>query len=300
MKPRTIRENVYLIGAVDWDRRLFDALIPLPDGTSYNAYLVAGSEKTALIDTVDPAQCADAHGAARRAAARSTTSSPSRRAGPLRAASRRVLERYPEATVVTNEKCQGDADRPPARRPTTASRSSRTATRCRLGDKTLTFIYTPWVHWPETMCTYLEEDRILFSCDFFGSHLATSDLFADEAAVYEAAKRYYAEIMMPFRAQSRKNLDKVTQYPIEIIAPSHGPVYDDPAFIIDAYRDWVGGAPQNIVCLPFVSMHDSTRHDGRPPRRGARRTAASRSSTSTSRRRHRQAGQLAGRRRAPS
>src|SRR5512142_1128549 len=54
MKPRTIRENVYLMGAVDWDRRLFDALIPLPDGTSYNAYLVQGQEKIALLDTVDP------------------------------------------------------------------------------------------------------------------------------------------------------------------------------------------------------------------------------------------------------
>ena len=69
-----------------------------------------------------------------------------------------------------------------------------------LGDKTLKFIHTPWVHWAETMVTYLEEDRILFSCDFFGSHIATADLFVtDKGRVYEAAKRYFAEIMMPFR-----------------------------------------------------------------------------------------------------
>ena len=67
-----------------------------------------------------------------------------------------------------------------------------------LGDKTLKFLFTPWVHWPETMSTWLEEDRILFSCDFFGSHYATSDVFADKHEVYDGAKRYYAEIMMPF------------------------------------------------------------------------------------------------------
>ena len=109
------------------------------------------------------------------------------------------------------------------------------------------------------MSTWLEEDRILFSCDFFGSHYATSDVFADKHEVYDGAKRYYAEIMMPFGAQVLKNIDKVTQYPIAIIGPSHGPVYDDPGFIIEAYRDWAGGEPQNIVCLPYVTMHDSTR-----------------------------------------
>ena len=72
-----------------------------------------------------------------------------------------------------------------------------------LGDQTLQFIYMPWVHWPETMVTYLPQDSILFTCDFFGSHLATTDLYADEARVYEPAKRYYAEIMMPFRQASR-------------------------------------------------------------------------------------------------
>ena len=127
-----------------------------------------------------------------------------------------------------------------------------------LGDKTLKFLFTPWVHWPETMSTWLEEDKVLFSCDFFGSHYATNDAFADKHEVYDGAKRYYAEIMMPFGGQVLKNIDKVTQYPIELIGPSHGPVYDDPPFIIEAYRDWAGGEPQNIVCLPFVSMHDST------------------------------------------
>jgi flavorubredoxin len=257
MKARTIRENVYLIGHVDWDRRLFDALIPLPDGTSYNAYFVRGSRQSALIDTVDPTAWATL------AAQLDELPEPDylvvhhveqdhSGSTPM------LLERYPRLTIVCNEKARAmlvdhlHLDDARFRVVTDGETLS-------LGDKTLRFVFTPWVHWPETMCTWLTEDKILLSCDFFGSHMATSDLFADPRAVYEGAKRYYAEIMMPFGPQVLKNIDKVTQHPVEIIGPSHGPVYDDPRFIIDAYRDWAGGELRNIVCLPFVSMHDSTR-----------------------------------------
>ena len=128
-----------------------------------------------------------------------------------------------------------------------------------LGDKTLEFIDTPWVHWPETMSTYLKEDNILFSCDLFGSHLATSDLYVeDKSEVYEAAKRYYAEIMMPFRKIIKVNLKKLDKYKINMIAPSHGPVYDEPEFILDAYKDWVSDKVKLEVVVPYVSMHGST------------------------------------------
>ena len=168
-----------------------------------------------------------------------------------------LLERFPELTIVCNEKAKGmlidHLHVDDARFHVVADGDTLS-----LGDKTLTFVFTPWVHWPETMSTWLEEDRILFSCDFFGSHYATNDIFADKHEVYDGAKRYYAEIMMPFGGQVLKNIEKVTKYPIAMIGPSHGPVYDDPAFIVEAYRDWAGGEPQNIVCLPFVTMHDST------------------------------------------
>jgi flavorubredoxin len=110
------------------------------------------------------------------------------------------------------------------------------------------------------MVAYLKEDKILFSCDFFGSHIATTDLYAsDEARVYEAAKRYYAEIMMPFRNVIKKNLERIASYDIAIIAPSHGPIYPRPSFIIDAYKDWIEGPLKNLVVLPYISMHNSTR-----------------------------------------
>jgi flavorubredoxin len=110
------------------------------------------------------------------------------------------------------------------------------------------------------MLTYLQEEKILFPGDFFGSHLATSDLYVtDEGAVYEAAKRYYAEIMMPFRTNIEKHLERLKDYLIELIAPSHGPLYSRPGFILDAYHSWVLDPPENTVVLAYISMHGSTR-----------------------------------------
>lgn len=258
MKARKINESIYWMGAIDWDRRLFDSLIPLPDGTSYNAYLVQGSEKTVLLDTVDPtmvgvllSQLASVpkvdYIVAHHAEQDHSGAIP------------HVLERYEDAKVLTTLKGKGmlvDLLCIPEGQVIAVEDGEVLS----LGDKTLEFIFTPWVHWPETMVTYLQEERILFSCDFFGSHLATTDLYVtDEARVYEAAKRYYAEIMMPFRKVIQKNLDKISSREIAIIAPSHGPIYDRPAFIVNAYRDWVSEKPQNIVVLPYVSMHGSTK-----------------------------------------
>jgi flavorubredoxin len=128
-----------------------------------------------------------------------------------------------------------------------------------LGDRTLQFVHTPWVHWPETMVTYLPEDKVLFTCDFFGSHLSTSELYAGENPyVCEAAKRYYAEIMMPFRKTIQNNLKKVQNLAFDMIAPSHGPIYDKPNCILEAYQDWVSDRVSNLVVIPYISMHGST------------------------------------------
>lgn len=257
MKMRKIKDGVNWLGAVDWNRRLFDSLIPLPDGTSYNAYLVRGTEKTALLDTVDPAKSdlllnqLDGIDRIDYLVAHHAEQDHSGTI-PL------VLDRYPKAQVLATAKGKGllvDHLRIPEGRIETVDDGQILD----LGGKTLEFIHTPWVHWPETMCTYLREDGILFSCDFFGSHLATTDLcVTDQAAVYEAAKRYYAEIMMPFRSIIRKNLAKVEARDIKMIAPSHGPVYDQPSFILDAYKDWVSDSVKNEVVLPYISMHGST------------------------------------------
>jgi len=257
MKPREIRPNVHLIGVIDWDRRLFDALIPLPHGTSYNAYFAQGSKKAALIDTVDPvfwetleAQL-DELPEPDYLVIQHTEQDHS-------GSTAKVLERYPDLKIVTNERCMKltiDHLHVPQERFKVVADGDTLS----LGDKTLKFVLTPWVHWPETMSTWLEEDKILFSCDFLGSHLATTDLYGGHAVVHGPAKRYYAEIMMPFASQVVKNLDKIAELPIEIVAPSHGPLHDKPRQIMDAYREWATGEPRNLVVIPWVTMHGSTK-----------------------------------------
>ncbi|MBN1535820.1 MAG: FprA family A-type flavoprotein [Anaerolineales bacterium] len=257
MKPREIRKGVQWMGAVDWNRELFDALIPLPDGTSYNAYLVQGSEKTVLIDAVDPTmidvlkrQLADV----KKIDYIVSQHSEQDHSGTIL----QFLDLYPQAMLLCSSKAKDlliDHLGIPAEKIKTVEDGETLS----LGDKTLRFIYTPWVHWPETMVTYLPEDRILFSCDFMGSHLATSDLYAGENPyVIEAAKRYYAEIMMPFRKMIQNNLKKINALEFDLIAPSHGPIWDHPKLIMDCYEDWASDRVSNLVVIPYISMHGST------------------------------------------
>ena len=257
MKPRKICDGVHWMGVVDWSRRLFDAMIPLPDGTSYNAYMVQGSEKTALLDTVD----LDKEGILMRQLENVeridfviSQHSEQDHSGAIPA----VLKKYSQAIVLCTPKAKlllvDHLGIDPER-----IRTVEDGETLALGGKTLRFIYTPWVHWPETMSTHLIEDRILFSCDFFGAHIATSDLFAgDDPHVVEAAKRYYAGIMMPFRLMIKNNLAKIRPFELDLIAPSHGPIYNQPKHIMSAYDDWVSDRLSNLVVIPYISMHGST------------------------------------------
>ncbi len=259
MSAQRLTNDVFSVGALDWDRRLFDELIPLPNGTTYNSYLIRGKDKVALLDTVDPTKEAVlienlkelgvsridyviAHHAEQD------------HSGTLP----RILDIYKSARVVTNPKCKEMLKDllliPEEKFLTVKDRETLD-----LGGKTLEFYYAPWVHWPETMFTYLKEERILFTCDFLGSHFAASELFVrDEASVYRAAKRYYAEIMMPFRVSIKKHLEMLKGLAINMVAPSHGPVYDRPGIILSAYKEWVSDEVKNEVVIPYVSMHGST------------------------------------------
>lgn len=255
-----LKTNIFSVGALDQDRKLFDEIIPLPDGTSYNSYLIKGSDKIALIDTVDPEK--------EDVLIKNLRSLDIKKIDFIIAnhaeqdhsgAIPKVLKLFPGAIIICSEKCkQMLIDHIGVKEDNI--RTIKDNETLSLGDKTLRFIYTPWVHWPETMSTYLEEDKILFSCDFFGSHFATEEMFAKgRKKVYEGAKRYYAEIMMPFRAPIQNNLKKLSAIDIDMIAPSHGPVYDEPSFIIDAYKGWVSDDVKNMAIIVYVSMHGSTK-----------------------------------------
>jgi flavorubredoxin len=257
---RVIHDNVYSVGALDFDRRIFDKLIPTPDGTTYNSYLIVGSEKTALLDTVDPTKSDTlfkniANTGVSKIDYIVCHHAEQDHSGCIN----EVLLLFPGAKIVTNSKCK-ELLMQHLETEEEKFIVVEDGQELSLGDKTLKFIYIPWAHWPETLASYLPQEKILFPCDLFGSHLAASSLFADDyCTLYESAKRYYAEIMMPFRGQIKKNIEKLSQYDFEIIAPSHGPLYDKPEMIIDAYKDWVSDNVKNEVVVAYISMHESTR-----------------------------------------
>ena len=255
-----LKSDIYSIGSIDWDRRLFDELIPLPDGTSYNAYLIKSDDKNILIDTVDPTKKDELINNLKELNIEKLDYIISHHSEQDHSGSiPYVLDIYKDAKVITNEKGKEllmlhlhiDNDR---------FHLIKDGETLKIGNKNFKFIFTPWVHWPETFVTYLIEDKILFTCDFFGSHTASSSLFVDDYSnAEENAKRYYAEIMMPFRNIIEKNLEKIKDLDIEIIAPSHGYVYNKPEFIIDLYKDWISDKVKNIATVLYVSMHGSTK-----------------------------------------
>ncbi len=260
MKGRRIADDIWWVGAIDWDRRLFDSLIPLPDGTSYNSYFVRGTEKSALIDAVDPLMKYVLFDRLKNLKISSIDYVVANHIEQDHSGSiPDLMSTFPKAKAITSKTGKGlmmdmldvSEDR---------IQVVQDGETIELGGRTLQFIYFPWVHWPETMLTWLPQDKILFACDLFGSHLATADLFVeDTAAVLLASKRYYAEIMMPFRETIMKNFNKVESLGAQMIASSHGPIHKHPEIIVDAYQDWISGPPKNLVVVPYISMHDSTR-----------------------------------------
>ena len=244
----------------DCDRRIFDELIPLEHGTSYNSYLVKGSEKTAIIDTMYPPKTKEYmkrlfDNQVGKVDYIIANHGEQDHSGSIPA----LLEKYPNAIVLTNPKVAENIKNMlfvPAER----IREIADGEEVSLGDKTLKFIFAPGVHWPDTMFTYIKEDNVICTCDFLGAHYTFSDVFAQESKELEhSAKRYYAEIMMPFRMMCQRYTKMIKEMNVDMILPSHGPVYTNPSFILDLYTDWTCETPKNLVVMPYVSMYESTK-----------------------------------------
>lgn len=249
------------VGYVDWNVRDFHGYMT-DRGSTYNAYLVR-DEKTALIDTVKApyAPALLAHVAALMDPA-CLDYIVCNHAEPDHAGSLPAMLRVcPRAEVVCDEKCRVTL----SHYYDTAGwrfRVVKDGDRLTLGRRTLTFIETPMVHWPESMFTYVPEDRVLFSMDAFGQHYASSLRFDDDAHVddvLQEAKTYYANILMLYHRPIAQAFARVQALAVELIAPSHGVVWRRHIpDILAAYQRWVAGRPEPKVLVLYDSMWDST------------------------------------------
>ncbi len=259
----SLKDGVNWVGVVDWNIRDFHGY-KTNRGSTYNAYLVQ-DEKTALIDTVKHTFTEELiqhisevtsfdkidyiivnHVEMDHSSSLPTIAKLAKNAKIL--ASQRgkeaLVEHYGQEFSNVETVKSGDE--------------------LALGKKTLRFLEAPMLHWPDSMFTYLVEDKILMPNDAFGQHLATSGRFDDEVddhILIEEATMYYANILMPFAPLITRKIQEVInmKIPIEMIAPSHGIIWrKDPSKIINAYLNWSAGSSKNKVVLVFDTMWGST------------------------------------------
>ena len=256
---KEIKKNIFYAGMNDEGRLIFDELIPLDKGTSYNSYIILGSEKTAVVDTMYPKftreylKSFDDNGI-KKVDYIIANHGEQDHSGSIPA----LLEKFPNAIVVTNAVCAGNIKEMLGVN-SDKIKIIKNDEELSLGDKTLQFKIAPGVHWPDTMFTYVKEDNIIFTCDFLGAHYIFDDVFAVPSKDLEkSAKKYFAEIMMPFSSVCRKYTAMLKELKPDMVLPSHGPVHKNPSYILDLYEDWAGEKGKNLVLLPFVSMYNST------------------------------------------
>lgn len=256
-----LRNNINWVGYVDWTVRDFHSYETVR-GATYNAYLVQDS-KTALIDTVK-------HLYADRLFENITAKTELEKIDyiivnhgePDHSSSLpQVVAACPNATVVCSKKCQQSLS---LHYNTEGWKMKIVATgeSISLGEKTLTFLETPMVHWPDSMMTYIPEEKLLFSMDGFGQHFASLHRFDDEVdmtEVMEEAKTYYANIVMPYGKQVTKTLDAAANLEIEMVAPAHGIIWRSHfPLILEAYKDWAVCRAAPKVVVIYDTMWEST------------------------------------------
>jgi anaerobic nitric oxide reductase flavorubredoxin len=262
MNKVTLAEGINWVGVVDWNIRDFHGYVT-QRGSTYNAYLIR-DEKTALVDTVkhtfsnellrnicelvDPAKID--YIIVNHVEMDHSSSLP-------------VIAKYAKnATIIASARGKDaiiehyGAD--------LNIQTVKTGDQLKLGKRTLQFVEAPMLHWPDSMFTYVVEDKILMPNDAFGQHLASSERFDDEVDAHvlmEEATIYFANILMPFAPLITRKIQEVVQMgiPIDMIAPSHGIIWrSDPSKIIKAYSDWSAGVSKNKVVIVFDTMWGST------------------------------------------
>ena len=264
MPPVKVLENIYWVGAVDWNKRHFHGFTySTHRGTTYNAYLIV-DKKVALVDTVQ-------HSFADEMIERiKEIIDPSKidyiianhvesdHSGSIA----EIMKLAPKATVIGTANCQkglekhyfGNWD----------FKVVKTGDTLNLSERTLSFLEAPMLHWPDSMFTYIEKDALLLSNDGFGQHLATSQRFDDEVdqtvLMWEAAK-YYANILLPYSMLVTRKIEQVQKLnlKIDMIAPAHGIIWrKDPMKIVKAYLKWASGEAKKTILIVYDTMWEST------------------------------------------
>ena len=252
-----VKNGIYWVGAIDWNMRDFHGY-DTPKGSSYNSYLIT-DEKIALVDTVKAGFDEEMFMGI------SEYVDPSRidyvivnhlekdHSGSLEA----VMNVATRAQIYCTARAKaGLVDKYGERWPINVVKTNDTL---KLGKKTLRFIEVPMVHWPDSMLTYVEEDKVLLSNDAFGQHVASSQRFEDmvRANVLYDARAYYANILMPLSSIIAEVLKKLPSLNIapEIIAPAHGLIWrHEPMRIVNAYADWSSFKGRNEILIVYSSM----------------------------------------------
>lgn len=262
-----IADNVYYVGVSNPTLRVFDIIMSTEYGTTYNSYLVKGADKTALIDGAHKGFEANFQENVEAITdfAKIDYMVVNHTEPDHSGAIRLVIEKNPDIVVYGTAACLKNLDnivRLPFNR--VAVKDGDTL---ELGGKTLTFCVSPNIHWPDTMMTYLAEDKILFSCDFLGAHFAEPTMYVHKAykkELYEKEfKVYYDAIMGPFAKFVIRALDRIKDLDIALVCPSHGPMImgGDIQVAMDTYRKWATPEEKTdkTVAIYYVSAYGYTR-----------------------------------------
>jgi len=270
MKAIEVKPGVYWVGGIDWDLRYFHGYLT-PRGTTYNAYLIV-DEKIVLVDTVkhhlfaemlsriedviDPAMidCVVAN----HVEMDHSGSLPE------------IMEVVPGAGVITSP--QGEKGLRRHYKKEWNFQVVKSGDTVNIGKRNLQFVHTPMVHWPDSMVTYVPEEKLLLPNDAFGQHIASTGRFDDEVGwdiACEEAAKYYANIVLLYGDQVKKALEVVSQLAIDVVAPSHGLIWRSHLpQILAAYRKWADNETDRKALIVYDTMWGSTEKIARALREG--------------------------------
>jgi flavorubredoxin len=264
LPPIKVLENIYWVGVVDWNIRHFHGFTySTHRGATYNAYLII-DKKVALVDTVQHPFAGEMMARIREIIdpAKIDYIIANHVESDHSGAIAEILKHAPNATVVGTANCQKGLEKHYFGN--WNFQVVKTGDTLNLGERTLSFLEAPMLHWPDSMFTYIEKDALLLSNDAFGQHLATSKRFDDEVdqniLMWEAAK-YYANILWPFSTLVTRKIEEVQKLglKIDMIAPSHGVIWrKDPMKIVKAYLRWASGEAEKKVLIVYDTMWEST------------------------------------------